>query len=197
MQKKQLKERIKHLLAYPWSSLPGYLRKRKKETMIDYPLVLSGYGGDTDKARQGYKKSLFAEIGQGKNIKGEIIGQSIIGSADFITFITERYLAPVKDRERPSHNELRRYCTKEEILKVIEQETGKHIGTLKSEKGVLRQIAMEVLYCYGGLRGPEVGWLFGVDYSSVSQERKRLREKLKGDRRLRLLLGRIGGRCQQ
>ncbi len=159
--------------------------------MIDYTLILNEYGGDTDKARQGYKKSLLAELSQKSAIKEQIIGQSILGSNDFITFITERYLAPVKDRERPSHNELRRYCAKDDILTAIKLETGKDIGDLKSERGVLRQIAMDVLYRFGGLRGPEVGRLFGVDYSSVSQERKRLREKLEGDRRLRLLLSHI------
>ena len=50
---------------------------------------------------------------------------------------------------------------------------------------------MELLHRKGGLSGPEVGRIFGVDSSSVSQERKRLREELVKDRKLRLLLDRI------
>jgi hypothetical protein len=36
---------------------------------------------------------------------------------------------------------------------------------------------MELLYRRGGLKGPEIGALFGVSYGIVSQERKRLRER--------------------
>ena len=46
----------------------------------------------------------------------------------------------------------------------------------------------------GGLKGPEIGMLFGIDYGPVSQERKRLREKLPKDRKLRMLIGRIEDR---
>ena len=48
------KEKLRLLLSYPWSSLHGYLRRKKKEAFIDYSLVLGEYGGDTDKARKAY-----------------------------------------------------------------------------------------------------------------------------------------------
>jgi putative transposase len=43
----------------------------------------------------------------------------------------------------------------------------------------------------GGLKGPAIGTLFGVDYSSVSQERKRLRERLGRDQALSELMQRL------
>ena len=52
-------------------------------------------------------------------------------------------------------------------------------------------MAMELLYKYGGLKGAEIGQIMGLDYSTVSQGRKRLRETLKKDRELQGLLGRI------
>jgi hypothetical protein len=54
-------------------------------------------------------------------------------------------------------------------------------------------LVMEVPYRVGGLKGPEIGGLFGIDYGLVSQERKRLREKLANDRKLRALISRIEG----
>ncbi|MCG2721248.1 MAG: hypothetical protein L6290_04415 [Thermodesulfovibrionales bacterium] len=42
-----------------------------------------------------------------------------------------------------------------------------------------------------GLTGVEIGKMLGVDYSTVSQGRKRLREKLKRDKELRALMERI------
>ena len=47
-----------------------------------------------------------------------------------------------------------------------------------------RQIAMEWLYRLGGMKGEEIGRLMGVGYTSVSQERRRLRVRLEGDRKL-------------
>jgi len=56
-------------------------------------------------------------------------------------------------------------------------------------RGTLRQIAMGLLYKYGGLKGGEIGHMMGLDYSMVSQGRKRLRESLKRDRKLQGLMG--------
>jgi DNA-directed RNA polymerase specialized sigma24 family protein len=50
---------------------------------------------------------------------------------------------------------------------------------------------MDLLYRKGGLKGIEIGKIFGVDYSTVSQGRKRLREKLQKGEGLRELLNRI------
>ena len=55
---------------------------------------------------------------------------------------------------------------------------------IKNEKGRLRQIVMDLLHRHAGMTNPEIGRLFGVDYSSVCQERKRLRERLAEDRKL-------------
>ena len=40
---------------------------------------------------------------------------------------------------------------------------------------------MGLLYKYGGMKGGEIGHMMGLDYSTVSQVRKRLRESLKGE----------------
>jgi len=46
-----------------------------------------------------------------------------------------------------------------------------------------------LLYRLGGLTGTEIGEMMGVDYSTVSQRRNRLREKRKGAKNLSALLG--------
>lgn len=47
---------------------------------------------------------------------------------------------------------------------------------------------MTTLYKYAGLNNREVGALLGVDYSTVSQDRKRLRDKTKSDQQVHLVL---------
>lgn len=194
MEKVTVKDRIKHLIRYPWSSLRGFINNRKKEWYIDYAMVLGEYGGDTDKARKEYKKRIYEEISKGIEIKESIIGQSILGGEAFIAWVKEKYIEEAKDRERPSVRDIHQYRTKNEILQAVRQETGKDLDAIRAEKGELRQMVMELLYRTGGMKGPEIGKLFGIDYGSVSQERKRLREKLPNNRKLRALMSRIEGK---
>jgi putative transposase len=187
------KDKVKYLIRYPWSSLPGFISRRKKEWYIDYAMVLGEYGGDTDKARREYKKRMYAEIAESAEIKESILGQSILGGEAFIAWVKEHYIDGARDRERPCVGEIHRYRSKDEILLAVKRETGKDIAAVRAERGELRQVVMDLLYRVGGLKGPEIGKLFGIDYGPVSQERKRLREKLPKDKKLRMILGRIEG----
>ncbi len=45
----------------------------------------------------------------------------------------------------------------------IEKETGSSIATIKEERRIIRQIAMDLLYRLGGLKGREIGNMFDVD----------------------------------
>ncbi len=68
---------------------------------------------------------------------------------------------------------------------------GKSFDEIISKRGSVRQIAMDLLYRLGGLKGTEIGGMMGVDYSTVSQGRKRLRGKLKKDKKLSSLMKKI------
>ncbi len=87
--------------------------------------------------------------------------------------------------------ELQVYRDREEIIGAIERVMGKSFEEIRGERGQERQITMDMLYRIGGLKGVEIGRLLGVDYSTVSQGRKRLTEKMKKDRKLRKLVNTI------
>ncbi len=195
MEKVDITEKIRSLTRYHWSSLPGYLQKRKKESMVDYELVLSDYGGDTDRTRKAYRKALYEEMAAGATIHDKVLGQSILGGDDFVESITERFLKGEKDREVPSLKKITTYKAKDVILDAIMKETGKSIETISSEKGPLRQMAMEILYRLGGIKGEQIAKIFDVGYTSVSQERRRFRERLLKDRKFGVLVRRIESKC--
>ena len=184
-------EKIEILMNYNWSSLPGYITKGKKEKIIDYEKVLDEYGGDNAKGRKAYEKRIKEDIAQGLEIRDKIIGQSIIGGEEFIEWIKEKFIKGERDRECPPLRDLQRYRAKEEIMRVITKETGKSFEEIKAEGRNLRQIAMDILYRIGSIKGVEIGKMFRVDYSTVSQGRKRLREKMQKDKKLRELVARI------
>ena len=80
-------------------------------------------------------------------------------------------------------------------VKVIEAVTGKGLKDIIEEKGILRQMGMELFCRAGGLKGPEAGELFKVGYTSVSQERRRLRNRLSHDRDAQHLFKRLFDKC--
>ena len=192
-----LRDKIHYLNHYPWSSLHGYLEKRRRERFIEYGVVLGEYGGDTDRGRRGYQRALYTDIAEGLEIKGKTIGQSLLGGEEFITWVRRTFLKGEQDRESPSVREIRRYRAKETILGVIKGATGKTIDEIREEKGAVRQVAMELLYRVGGLKGHEIGRLLGVGYTSVSQERRRLKERLRNDRNLQALFKRLNAKCNE
>ncbi len=59
---------------------------------------------------------------------------------------------------------------KEDIIKTIEKMTGKGLQEIREERGTLRQLMMDVFYRIGGMKGVEIGKIFEVNYSTVSQE---------------------------
>lgn len=52
-------------------------------------------------------------------------------------------------------------------------------------------MAMDLLYRIGGMKGTQIGRIMGVHYSTVSQGRKRLQEKIKRDPKLRKMMNRL------
>jgi len=74
----------KSLFQYKWSSLPGYINRKKRENWIDYGPILSKFNGKDNKASLNYqkyiKKSLKKQIAPAfENLRGNII----LGSKHF------------------------------------------------------------------------------------------------------------------
>lgn len=62
----------------------------------------------------------------------------MLGGAEFVESITERFLKGEKDRERPALKKISNYRAKDVILGIIVKEAGKHIEAIAREKGFLK-----------------------------------------------------------
>lgn len=187
------RQKAARLLGYSWSSLPGYLEPDLGQTCIDRSPVLAEYGGDNAQGRAAYWRQIKNDIENSLDIKSDLVGQSLLGSNVFIEQIKAEFLEAHPRREQPAVGEICRYRQGDELLQLIENVTGKNLQQLKEERGDNRRLAMDVLYRHGGLKGPEIGALFGLDYCAVSQERKRLRQRLDKDDDLATLMRKIEG----
>ena len=113
-----------------------------------------------------------------------------MGNDSFIKEIKEKYLKE-NEKEIPSLRKINSYCSKDRVIEIVCKEIGEDLNYVKSHKGANRQILMEMLYCYAGLKGREIGKLMGLDYSTVSVGRKRLRGKTLSNTSLQNLVERI------
>ena len=185
-----LSEKKKYLRNYTWSSLLGYIDDTRRNDILDYARILESHGGDNKKGRSLYWETICNDLSTGIEIKEKVIGGSILGSDTFINWIRDKFL-PSKSREIPAVRRLKKYATKDKIIDALCKETKKSFDEIKEERGIIRQIAMDLFYRVGGLSGTEIGEMLGVDYSTVSVGRKRLREKLKSDKHLSRLIKRV------
>lgn len=191
MAAKPLPTRKKRLESYLWSSLPGYLNPRKRAGFVDYGIVLEDYGGDNTRGRRAYARAMEGDLAHGLKIKEQVIAQSLLGTDPFIAWVQETFLKGRRDRECPPLHQIQRYRAQEEILRTLEKETGKTRDEIRANRGSLRQMAMDLLYRIGGMKGTQIGQIMGVHYSTVSQGRKRLQEKIKRDPKLRKMMNRL------
>jgi chromosomal replication initiation ATPase DnaA len=126
---------------------------------------------------------------------GEAPGTGDLGRRGFVERVKGRIRGAGSKREQPS---VRRFESRDlkSVLKIVAgyfnlpQE--KLVGR-RTEWRDERAIAMELIYRYGGVSQPDVGKVMGdLDYTAVSRERKRLREKIKTERGLKAALDAIG-----
>ncbi len=191
MKNKKIEDQLDYLWQYKWSSLPGFIKLKARYSMISYEYMLEEYGGDSLSGRRAYKNILSEDLQRGLSIKDKIIGQSILGEDDFVSWVKEEFLEEVKDRERPAIGEIHSLTSKDVILRVASKRLKIKPAEIRTAKGKERYILMYLLYRFGGLKNKDIGDFFGVDYSTVSQGRKRLYDLKTKNKKTKELLNRI------
>ncbi len=182
-QSKSLGEKIKYLGRYRWSSLPGYLKASNKQSWVDYDAVLEQVGG----SRGRYADFVRDGLVRGYDTPWEsITGQVVLGEARFVEKVRGK-VSGQGQREQPS---VREFAAKSAAL--IVREVSRRFGVTEAEirrkrstDRDVRAVAMEMLYRHGQLSQAAIGKeLGGLDYATVSRERKRLREHAEADKQL-------------
>jgi REP element-mobilizing transposase RayT len=190
-----------YLKNYPWSSFPGYCYLRKRTHNIDYDWFLSTYcGEDTAKGRRRYREYVFHAIeGEVENPFEDVVHQSILGTQDFIDRVKQK-LPRKGQREVPSLKKLQHDIPVELIVEEVAKAGNVKAQDLQDRKTKfkdLRRMAMELCYRYSNCKQREIGAMFGVDYSTVSQNRVRLKTKLQKSRKLKKQYDQILGQIEK
>lgn len=180
------KERLKSLEAYRWSSLDGYLYARNGKHWVVYDEVLVYVGG----SRRRYAGFIEEGLQRGYSTPwGELKGQMVLGEESFWEGLKEKWQKKTGNaKEQPSLRMLQRVEPKEVLreaaayFKVEVEELARRRSIHRDQ----RALVMELMHRYSGARQREIGeQLEGLDYTLVSRERKRLREMIERDPKVR------------
>lgn len=188
--KKPAKDKWSTLLDNEFSSLPGYLSLRKRKHFIDYAIVLSQMGGDNRDGRGRYRRFIGRGVEEDTNSPLELgKGNGIVGERGFVEQIKARFVSnSLPKREQPSLRELGKAFQPEELIDQFLRLTGKEKKEIcrRGKNSVERAMLMDFLYRFCQISQPQIGRLVGgIDYSSVSQARRRLHNRIARDSELR------------
>jgi putative transposase len=183
---KRLAEQLRYLQGYPWSSLRGYLRLRQSDSWVVYADVLGYVGGSREK----YKE--FVEEGLSRGYLtpwDELRGQVVLGKEGFWQRVKGKWSGKIlRSREQPSLRSLEKIEAEEILQRVAKyfklgpEELRRKRGGYRNHRGLL----MEMMHRFGGISQAQIGsYLGGIDYTSVSHERSRIREKMSDDAKVR------------
>ena len=193
--KAEFTKKCEYIRNYPWSSFAGYCYLRKREIDIDYGWFLSTYfGEDTAKGRRQFREYVYYALeGQIENPFDDVVHQSILGAQDFIDWVRQK-LPDKGQREVPSLKKLQHDIPVERIITEVAKAANVQAEELQDRRTKFkgfRQMAMELSYRYSNFKQKEIGAIFGVDYSTVSQNRVRLKTKLNSSKKMKKQFDRI------
>ena len=124
-----------------------------------------------------------------------------MGKGEFIEWIKEKFLKKeASAREQPALKILRKAGDPEELIEHFGRMIGKSREDIcqRGKKSIHRAMLMELLYRLCPINQPEIGRLVGgIDYSAVSQARKRLWKRMEKDSKLRREYEKISDRLIQ
>ena len=189
------KERLRYLERYRWSSLGGYVSGKREEPWVVYDAVLGYVGG----SRRRYGEFIEEGLQKGyRTLWEELRGQVVLGEEGFLERVKGKWVkGAVSVREVPSLRSLGE-LEPGEVLREVAAYFKIKPAVLRRKRGGYRDeraLGMELVYRYSGISQGEIGeHLGGMDYTAVSRERKRLREKMEQDSKLKRWANEIGAR---
>ena len=177
-----------NLKKFRWSSFAGYCYLRKRNPGFDYSRLLNSYfGQDNSQGRRQYREYVLKGIdGEIENPFEDVLHQSILGTKEFVERVKEK-IPRKESREVPALRDLQRNLSAGQVVRAVSKICGvkpADIINRKTRDKWARQMTMELCYRYCNLGQKQVGQIFGVDYSTISVNRTRLKSRLKSDRRL-------------
>jgi hypothetical protein len=148
-------------------------------------LLILGYLG---RSRRKYREFIIDGIRQEYDTPWEDVkGQAVLGEEDFVQRVKARMNKRGSRREQPLVRQLET-MDPGAVLKMVAryfQVPETQIVSKRTGRRDERGIALELMYWHCGASQARIGELVGLDYTLVSRERKRLRDRVESDKSLK------------
>ena len=195
--RRDIKEKLKIIRTYPWSSYRGYILLKDRERLVTYSKILGMIGGSDDQQRRkSYERFVISGIAKDMNMSfwGDVKGQAVLDSEGFVDWVYRNFLSEHSsdNRELPGIKDLRTGPnTIEEIAKEVASECGVPEAQLYQSRAPCldaRMIFLELcrIYLSRKMGLAEIGKSMGdITASPFSRNRARLGENMEKDSFLR------------
>lgn len=170
---------------YLWSSYRSYIAHSQTPNWLKSEFILSCFGGSRE-AHARYRA--FVEDLLGKEsctpLK-DVVGSAILGRAAFVERVKEQHLAKqAVTRDVPALHQLAGRPQPETIVAAVNASWGE--GAKLS-----RQMSLYLCHRYSGAKLKEIGALFGLRESAVTEASRRFSLRMEQDETLRVDVGKI------
>ena len=171
---------------YEWSSYKFYIGKQKAAEWLYRDFILGYFGKRVSTAQKAYQKFVNAIAYQEYDSPlEEVVGSTLLGSADFIAFIKENFLSAKKpDKDLPALKELVKKPSIQDIFEEVE-------SVFTKDKLTARNVKMYLCQRYTDKKLMEIGLHFGIGESGVSQACRRVAQKIEKDKQLKKKIVRL------
>lgn len=171
---------------YEWSSYQFYIGKKKPPEWLYRNFILGYFGNKVSIAQKDYRKFVNILVNEkyGSPLD-EIVGSTLLGSPGFITFIKDKYLSGKKpDKNLPALRKLFKKISMQDIFAEVESVLGK-------QPALARNVKMFLCQRYAGKKLNEIGTVFGIGESGVSQASRRVNDKIRKDKKLKRKIAKL------
>ncbi len=183
---------VEDLRNYKWSSYLNYVKENKRPVdSLNTEFILAQFSGNTKEARRLYKKYLIEHKTIKDPLKDSFKG-IMLGSREYVDDILERISKLGKRREIPQTRGIDT-ITSDEIIKAIEKKYKiSKVDIIEKKKGnIFRKLSMYLIKKYTDLRLEQIGKIYNMDYTAVSQSCSRFQREIAVNKRLNKMLKEI------
>ena len=179
----------KRLADYKWSSYKGYAYGKNDQNWLNTKVIFSQFINVKDQ-HQAYRENIQKYSKEEQRVWEDLRHGIFIGTEKFVEKMKKRYLPDIAHAELPSQKQVIKDV---DIEKVI----FKAVGLLKCDMNLFREarrisksakadrdLLIFIAWQLGVTTNKEIGELFGISYSAVSQRVRIVKELLNKDEEL-------------
>jgi hypothetical protein len=180
---------VESLEEYAWSSYNSYIGEEKAPKWLCRDFILAYFGKKVSDAQNGYKKFVHSLVNEKyESPLEDVISSFLLGRPDFVDFIKDNFLSGKKpDKDLPALRQLIPRISMSEIFDEVELEFG-------DETVFARNLKMYLCWQHTGEKLKAIGSQFGISESGVSHACKRVKVKMKSNRKLKRKILKIEGK---